>query len=226
MKLPKHARGVLKSLRTKQNNPKLAKTSGSSKTRYNVVLTDPRGEDTSDEEDELEPPSSARHREKARWPAAAGKEPHNKMAQTAIAIHEDAQCDLSTDQPELDDMADWDGTAEFDDESTSQSSEDSEDEIDESVVEDMRRLEQSFKGISEKYRLINRIGEGMLDQIFVSRSPPDMRLQAPSRLCTKPNSLTRLIAQTMRMISRWTTPTQICPLQRGERYDGNPRLWL
>ncbi len=40
------------------------------------------------------------------------------------------------------------------------SSEESEDEVDESVVEDMWRLEESFKGISQKYRLINRIGEG------------------------------------------------------------------
>lgn len=36
----------------------------------------------------------------------------------------------------------------------------SEDEVDESVVEDMRKLEESFRGISRKYRLINRIGEG------------------------------------------------------------------
>ena len=36
----------------------------------------------------------------------------------------------------------------------------SEDEVDESVIEDMRKLEESFKGISQKYRLINRIGEG------------------------------------------------------------------
>ncbi len=36
----------------------------------------------------------------------------------------------------------------------------SEDEADESVIEDMRKLEESFRGISRKYRLINRIGEG------------------------------------------------------------------
>lgn len=36
----------------------------------------------------------------------------------------------------------------------------SEDEVDESVIEDMRKLEESFRGISRKYRLINRIGEG------------------------------------------------------------------
>lgn len=35
-----------------------------------------------------------------------------------------------------------------------------EEEIDESVKEDMRKLEETFTGISERYRLINRIGEG------------------------------------------------------------------
>ena len=36
-----------------------------------------------------------------------------------------------------------------------------EDDIDDSVAEDMKKLEESFKGISQKYRLINRIGEGL-----------------------------------------------------------------
>lgn len=36
-----------------------------------------------------------------------------------------------------------------------------EDDIDESVKEDMRKLEDSFPGISDKFRLVNRIGEGM-----------------------------------------------------------------
>jgi cell division control protein 7 len=44
--------------------------------------------------------------------------------------------------------------------SYSEASDESEDEVDESVVEDMKKLEESFKGISERYRLINRIGEG------------------------------------------------------------------
>jgi cell division control protein 7 len=37
-----------------------------------------------------------------------------------------------------------------------------EDDIDDSVAEDMKKLEESFKGISQKYRLINRIGEGSI----------------------------------------------------------------
>jgi cell division control protein 7 len=36
------------------------------------------------------------------------------------------------------------------------------DDIDDSVAEDMKKLEESFKGISQKYRLINRIGEGSI----------------------------------------------------------------
>jgi hypothetical protein len=42
----------------------------------------------------------------------------------------------------------------------------SEDEVDESVAEDMRKLEESFRGISRKYRLINRIGEGNMSGIL------------------------------------------------------------
>lgn len=37
--------------------------------------------------------------------------------------------------------------------------EDDED-IDDSVKEDMRKLEESFPGISDRFRLVNRIGEG------------------------------------------------------------------
>lgn len=36
-----------------------------------------------------------------------------------------------------------------------------EDDVDESVKEDMKKLEDSFPGISGKFRLVNRIGEGM-----------------------------------------------------------------
>jgi cell division control protein 7 len=33
-------------------------------------------------------------------------------------------------------------------------------EAEESVVEDMRKLDESFEGISLRYKLVNRIGEG------------------------------------------------------------------
>jgi hypothetical protein len=35
-----------------------------------------------------------------------------------------------------------------------------EEEVDESVREDMRKLEETFRGISYQFRLINKIGEG------------------------------------------------------------------
>ncbi|KAK2757857.1 hypothetical protein FQN54_004263 [Arachnomyces sp. PD_36] len=41
-----------------------------------------------------------------------------------------------------------------------------EEEVDESVLEDMRKLEESFEGISEKYRMINRIGEGTFSTVY------------------------------------------------------------
>ncbi|OJD25275.1 CDC7 protein kinase [Blastomyces percursus] len=45
-------------------------------------------------------------------------------------------------------------------------SEESEPEVDESVAEDMRKLESTFKGISSRYRLINRIGEGTFSTVY------------------------------------------------------------
>ena len=35
-----------------------------------------------------------------------------------------------------------------------------EEELEDAVVEDMQKLEESFRGFNRKYRLINRIGEG------------------------------------------------------------------
>jgi len=46
------------------------------------------------------------------------------------------------------------------DESGCTHEEESEDEVDVSVAEDMRQFEQSFRNIGQRYRLINRIGEG------------------------------------------------------------------
>lgn len=37
-----------------------------------------------------------------------------------------------------------------------------EEEVDESVREDMNKLEDTFPGISDRFRLVNRIGEGLL----------------------------------------------------------------
>jgi len=39
--------------------------------------------------------------------------------------------------------------------------EDDDEEIDELVLEDMQKFEESFRGITKRYKLLNRIGEGM-----------------------------------------------------------------
>ena len=40
-------------------------------------------------------------------------------------------------------------------------SEESEDSVEPSVQEDMEKFQQTFKGIADRFRLINRIGEGI-----------------------------------------------------------------
>jgi cell division control protein 7 len=44
----------------------------------------------------------------------------------------------------------------------------SDEEVEHSVQEDMARFEESFVGITKRFRLINRIGEGMSQTIGVS----------------------------------------------------------
>ncbi len=85
------------------------------------------------------------------------------MGHNAITIHEDAQ-EKQNRQPKLrrmsanEHMQIVSSDEEMNEDQNGSS--DSEDEVDESVVDDMRRLEESFTGISQRYRLINRIGEG------------------------------------------------------------------
>ena len=46
------------------------------------------------------------------------------------------------------------------DESGATHNDSSEDEVEDAVAEDILKFEQSFKNITQRYRLINRIGEG------------------------------------------------------------------
>ncbi|KAF2808049.1 kinase-like protein [Mytilinidion resinicola] len=45
-------------------------------------------------------------------------------------------------------------------------SDSSDEEVEESVAEDIQRFEDSFRGITSKYRLINRIGEGTFSTVY------------------------------------------------------------
>ena len=97
-----------------------------------------------------------------------GKRKRNIMGYD-IAIHEDQSATTQHLQPpEYQVMTESDPNVQYSDEN--EDDDESEDEIDETVAEDMHKLEESFTGISQKYRLINRIGEGML-------VPPETRFR-------------------------------------------------
>lgn len=103
-------------------------------------------------------------------PAKPRKRNRGAMGYSTIAIHEDTSArtqhlhvpefqimtkhDPNVPVPWSDEGEDEDADADEDGHS--------EDEVDDTVAEDMRKLEENFKGISQKYRLINRIGEGTL----------------------------------------------------------------
>jgi cell division control protein 7 len=50
----------------------------------------------------------------------------------------------------------------------SEASDESDGVVDEGVLEDMERLQDTFKGIKDRFRLINRIGEGLFCVTFYS----------------------------------------------------------
>jgi hypothetical protein len=181
MKLRPHLRAALSSFPSKSRFDKPRKGQKTREKIYDVVLTDAVGESersspsTSGQGSWDLPPVAvtARHSRKEQRPATVRKERHNGAMghPAAVAIHEDVH-DHPADQSE-DDMLvqlvstdnnedeEGEGLVDEHEDSMSEGSENSDDEIDDSVVEDMRKLEESFKGISQKYRLINRIGEGM-----------------------------------------------------------------
>lgn len=84
------------------------------------------------------------------------------MASTTEEIR---QQDFSSTEPESDskgpeigqeDKSDRSGDSECSDESS-----ESQEDIDESVLQEMADLEETFHGMGLKYRMIDRIGEGM-----------------------------------------------------------------
>ena len=81
-------------------------------------------------------------------------------AKEPFEIHHDAREGSELDE-DLETIGESrpDGEDEQDDE-YSEVSDDSDDFVDAAVQEDMLRFQETFKGIKERFRLINRIGEG------------------------------------------------------------------
>jgi hypothetical protein len=158
-KLAQKAGGLLKGLRSKQSLRRRGK--GQDNNGGSKVVTDvPSEQDPNPPVDfpETRPPVYATA---ASAKTALGKRRRystRSMSQQTITIHEDATAattrlrrssKMSTTVPQVD---------LFDQDSDST---ESDEEVDETVIEDMRRLEENFAGISQRYRLVNRIGEGM-----------------------------------------------------------------
>ncbi|KEF53632.1 CDC7 protein kinase [Exophiala aquamarina CBS 119918] len=232
MKLTKQAQGVLKALRSKQPEiPKVKSSNPPTKTSDNVSVVPANPRALSREQDQLSAsapvsPTGTRRllsrpgEPHAQRPVAGnctgtilGKRPRHSMGNTVIAIHEDEDATLHASAALANNTSRTMAHLESDDEgsmadSISDQSDDSEDEIDETVIEDMRKLEESFKGISQKYRLINRIGEGTFSTVykaeqllqrdemdrdeensaqdFDTEQPPKRQKTNPARLRTKP----------------------------------------
>lgn len=72
--------------------------------------------------------------------------------------------------------------------------------IEDSVREDMAKLEQTFKGMGLKYRMIDRIGEGDASKLCQTKDRPDTDIaylvQAHSQPSTRPKIYTTIIIRT------------------------------
>ncbi|RVX75492.1 hypothetical protein B0A52_00845 [Exophiala mesophila] len=196
MKLRKRAKGVLEALRPKQYHVPNVKSSKPAISRFSILLRSSDPPNAENEEQTRQAGADKQERDGAGTiksitlaseintpivPAPApppfsvlGKRSRDKMGHTAIEIHEDEQDVemLRRLAPKDDEYMDLSEDEDSNDASVSDDSDDSDDDIDETVMEDMRKLEESFKGISQKYRLINRIGEGTFSTVYKAHQLP------------------------------------------------------
>jgi len=79
----------------------------------------------------------------------------------------------------------------------------SEQEVDEAILEDMAKLENTFDEIGLKFRMMDRIGEGKKIPAFDANLPANelIEFQAPFRPSTKPKTC---ITNTIRMTGIWS----------------------
>ncbi|KAL4894347.1 kinase-like domain-containing protein [Aspergillus ambiguus] len=92
---------------------------------------------------------------------------HAAPARDVFDIHKAAPLQPSLAKPSR--YSDEDGAGTDTDPSGDQSREASdqeEEDVDDSVKEDMKKLEDTFPGISDRFRLVNRIGEGTFSTVY------------------------------------------------------------
>lgn len=85
--------------------------------------------------------------------------PHWSNGQGAFQPWTEDEDDFREEQDESMDPAEESGCTDTVIDSDEEEEED--EEIDELVLEDMQKFEESFKGITQRYKIMNRIGEGM-----------------------------------------------------------------
>lgn len=88
-----------------------------------------------------------------------------KRDQQAVIVHEDEKTPHFGDSTE-DDTEEMDESRGPLDESGGTVSDDDEEEIDDTVIDDIEKFEASFQNITQRYRLINRIGEGTFSTVY------------------------------------------------------------
>lgn len=95
--------------------------------------------------------------------AVMGRRSHDVLA----GAHQDAPAHYGESNSTEDDTEEMDESQGPLDESGGTVSEDEDEEdVEDSVATDMERFEQSFKNITQRYRLINRIGEGTFSTVY------------------------------------------------------------
>jgi cell division control protein 7 len=89
---------------------------------------------------------------------------HAAPARDVFDIHKSASLQPSLARPSRHQDEDRGGTDSDapGDRRREESDNEEEEDVDDSVKEDMKRLEDTFPGISDHFRLVNRIGEGMV----------------------------------------------------------------
>lgn len=89
------------------------------------------------------------------------------MALTATHAQRDVvprpvhECEEEEEEGHVEEVLNDESRDPLEDSGRTKSDDDEEEDVDAIVAEDMRSLEESFRGFGRKYRLINRIGEGM-----------------------------------------------------------------
>jgi hypothetical protein len=131
-----------------------------------------------------------------------------RHAKEPFEIHHD-ETEESMEQEELEDSKIEEGE-DMEVDGYSEASDDTDEVVEDSVQEDMDRFEETFQDMKDRFRLINRIGEGKLFQ-FPRGSLTDPS-QAPFRPCTR-----QKISCTMRTITTGIS-------RKRKTRSGHPRL--